>query len=85
MRVASCVAVQLARRVSRGCAELVVEVEGDREDRKESGRPGADGAPRSRSRLLVVVVEVENLELDVLVVLVGWEDGGATRRDFMSC
>jgi len=83
MRVASCVAVQLARRVSRGCAELVVEVEGDREERKVSGRPGADGAPRSRSWLLVVVVEVENLELDVLVVLVGWEDGGATRRDMM--
>jgi hypothetical protein len=70
MRVASCVAVQLARRVSRGCAELVVEVEGDREERRVSGRPGAEGAPRSRSWLLLVV-EVESFELDVLVVLVG--------------
>lgn len=83
MRVASCVAVQFARRVSRGCAELVVEVEGDREERRVSGRPGADGAPRSRSWLLVVVVEVESLELVVLLVLVGWEDSGATRSDMM--
>lgn len=43
-----------------------------------SGRPGAEGAPRE--------VEEEdedvNFEVWVFVVLVGWEAGGAMRRDW---
>lgn len=80
MRVDSCVAVQLARRDSRGCVDDVVEVEGERDERSVSGRPGAEGAPRSRS--LVLVVEEESLDELVLVVLVGRADDGAMRRDW---
>ena len=68
---ASWVAVQLARRDSRGWVDcsccgasgevVVVEV---REERRVSCRPGAEGAPRSR---------VEGFLVLVLVVEVGWE------------
>lgn len=65
---------------------VVEEVEGDRDDRSVSGRPGAEGAPRSRSLgpldEVAAVVEEESLEELVLVVLVGWADEGAMRRDF---
>lgn len=61
----------------------VVEVESVfcRDDRSVSGRPGAEGAPRSRfSRLLPLVVE-DSLLAAVLLVLVGCDAAGARRRD----
>ena len=44
--------------------------------RMRSGRPGADGAP-----LDGCWVWGENLERFVLVVVVGWVEAGAMRRD----
>lgn len=67
----------------------VVEAErlGCKDKRSVSGRPGAEGAPRSRlSRLLLAepsLVE-ESLLAAVLVVLVGCDAGGARRRDCLS-
>lgn len=67
----------------------VVEVESVfcSDDRSVSGSPGADGAPRSRfSRLLLplpLVVE-ESLLAAVLLVLVGCDAVGASRRDCFS-
>ena len=64
---------QAARRASRGCVDVVrgaVEDEdgrsGSRFERRVSWRPGADGAP---------------LFDDVLVLEVGWLEGGAMRKD----
>lgn len=78
----SCVAVQFARRDSNGCGdETVVEaLLGSSEVRSVSGRPGAEGAPRSRS-FPGAVVEDESFAVLVLDVLRGWAEGGATRRD----
>lgn len=80
-------AVQLRRRDSRGWVEegagyvlgevvVVVLLEGVvRLARKVSCRPGAEGAPRVGG---VVVLEWEVR----LVVVLGWADGGAMRRDW---
>lgn len=74
----SCVDVQFCRRDSSGCVDVTdVEGEGCNEVRSVSWRPGADGAPRSRSLLFVD----ESLDVLVLDVLVGWVDEGARRRD----
>lgn len=54
---------------------LVVVVEGSEvvvSERRGSGRPGAEGAPLERCDGLVV---------EVLVVRVGWDEGGAIRSD----
>lgn len=45
-----------------------------------SGRPGAEGAPREMEE-----DEDVNFEVWVFVVLVGWEAGGAMRRDWPDC
>ncbi len=47
------------------------------DERRVSGRPGAEGAPLWRLVWLVPFVEV----LEVLEVVVGWDEGGAMRRD----
>lgn len=61
---------------------MLEERVGWRERRSVSGRPGADGAPRSSvSRLLVLLVE-ESLLAAVLVVLVGCDAAGAMRSDW---
>lgn len=86
----SCVAVQFCRRVSSGCADVmvvVVEDEAERlgcsDERSVSGRPGAEGAPRSRSSRLPELLVDESLLAAVLVVLVGCDAGGAMRRDWI--
>jgi len=56
MRSDSCVAVHWARRDSRGCVDVMGDSPDEdvcdekREERRVSGRPGAEGAPRSRCR-----------------------------------
>jgi hypothetical protein len=61
--------------------DVLEERVGWRDSRSVSGRPGAEGAPRSSvSRLLPLLVE-ESLLAAVLVVLVGCDAAGARRRD----
>lgn len=85
MRVVSCVAVQFDSRDSSGCAdeELLLspltDVSGCSDERSVSGRPGAEGAPRSR--FLVDLLLDESLDVLVLEVLVGCVEDGARRRD----
>ena len=45
--------------------------------RRRSGRPGAEGAP------LLVVDDGVNFEVEVLVVVDGWVEDGAMRRDLV--
>jgi hypothetical protein len=73
--VVSCVAAQLASRASSGCVDamLVAVSVLVNDDLNVSCNPGAEGAPRSNSCLWDFVL--------VLLVLVGWADDGATRRD----
>ena len=76
----SCVLVQFCSRDSSGWLDVMaVASAGWCEARSVSCRPGAEGAPRSG-----VWLEWwcgESFDVDVLVVLVGWEAAGATRRD----
>lgn len=50
-----------------------------REERRVSGRPGAEGAPLGR--LVVLLDLLVAFVVVVLVVVVGWVDGGAMWRD----
>lgn len=60
-----------------GSEEEVVAVV--REERRVSGRPGAEGAPLCWTEGFEVAAPVA--DDDVLEVLVGWAEGGAMRRD----
>lgn len=66
--------------------DVTVDVEeadklGWSEERSVSGRPGAEGAPRSRSSRRPELLVDDSLLAEVLVVLVGCDAGGARRRD----